>query len=81
MFYYYFDEENYEPEYVAIRKQLDSICRKITGRKLTPEEAHLQYQKIENEYALLEESRVELFKMIYESRITRLCNQFLTESV
>ena len=76
MFYYYIDESGYETGYIAIRKQLDLICRKLTGREMTPEEAQAQYQRLEREFALMEESRVELFKMIYKSRISRLCDQF-----
>lgn len=79
MFYYYFVREGYGPDYIAFRERIDLLCRKITGRELTPEEARLQYKKIEDEYALLEDSRVELFKMIYESRIIRLCEQFSLE--
>jgi|WetSurMetagenome_2_1015567.scaffolds.fasta_scaffold30828_2 hypothetical protein len=79
MFYYYFDSDGYGPDYIEFRGRIDSLCRKITGSQLTFEEAHSEYSKIEEDYALLEDSRVELFKMIYESRIIRLCDQFSLE--
>ena len=77
MFYSWYQKDRYDSDYVGIRERLDILCRKITGRELTSEEAHRQYRAIENEYALLEGSRVELFEMIYKNRIVRLCNQFL----
>jgi hypothetical protein len=79
MFYYYFDSDGYGPDYIEVRRKIDLLCRKITGSELTSEEARREYRKIEEDYALLEESKVELFKMIYESRIIRLCDQFSLE--
>jgi hypothetical protein len=76
MFYSCFHREGYDLDYIAIRERLDNLCDKITGRKLTCEEAFRQYENISTEFKLLDDSRVELFEMIYKSRIIRLCKQY-----
>jgi len=80
MFDYYFHEEGYGVEYIELRKKLDSLCRKIAGGEIASEKALTMYDEIEKEYTRSDNSRGDLFSMIYKSRIVRLCNQYSLES-
>jgi hypothetical protein len=69
-------DRDYSDSYLDARAKIDDLCRRIVVRQVTTEQAMKSYERIENEYAGVEPGRVDLFRMIYRSRIARLADQF-----
>lgn len=68
-----------ELEYVLARMRLDELCASICERRVTAARAREEYERIESRFLSTNQEKDELFRMIYKSRIERLCGQFLTE--
>lgn len=66
----------YGKRYVEARRKIDILCGLIVSGRLPREEAEALYGEIENDFARSGEENLELFKMIYEKRVRRLCDQF-----
>ncbi len=66
-----------ELEYALARLRLDELCESIRLRQVTSDQAREEYVKIESRFLPSNQEKAELFKMIYKSRIERLCQQFL----
>ena len=69
-----------ELEYVLVRLKIDALCELIRQQRVTATHAKEAYRKIERRFLSSNQDKVELFKMIYESRIERLCDQYLRGS-
>jgi hypothetical protein len=69
----------HEMEYILARLKLDLLCESIRQHRVTAIQAKDEYTGIENRYLLSNEEKADLFRMIYKSRIERLCEQFLAE--
>jgi hypothetical protein len=66
-----------ELEYILARLRIDELCESIRRRHVTSDQARDEYRKIENRFLSSNHEKAELFRMIYKSRIERLCGQFL----
>ena len=62
--------------YLDARAKIDDLCRRIVVGDITTGQAMKSYEQIEAEYAGEEPENVDLFRMIYRSRIVRLADQF-----
>jgi hypothetical protein len=70
------DDANFDKDYVIARRKVDLLCGMIISGRLERAKALDIYAEIEREYIATGPERPELFKMIYENRILRLCDQF-----
>ncbi len=70
-----FDKRGFSDAYLGARAKVDDLCRRIVGSGITTEVAMRSFEQIESEYADEEPEYIELFRMIYRSRIVRLVNQ------
>jgi len=66
-----------ELDYTLARIRIDRLCECIRGRLMEAARAKEEYEKIERRYASSNQEKADLFRMIYKSRINRLCEQFL----
>jgi len=80
MFYYHFHKDGHNSEYIAARQKLDSLFRGIIAGEINSLQAIAEYNRIEEEFIGSNQQETELFRMIYSSRIQRLCRQFAVES-
>ena len=69
-------KRGFSDRYLDARARIDDLCRRIVTSGLTNEQAMKSYEQIEAEYAVEEPENVDLFRMIYRSRIVRLADQF-----
>ncbi len=70
-----FDKRGFSDAYLGARAKVDDLCRRIAVSGITTEVAMKSFERIESEYADEEPAYIELFRMIYRSRIVRLVNQ------
>ncbi len=70
-----FDKRGFSDAYLGARAKVDDLCRRIVGSGITIERAMKSFEQIESEYADEEPEYIDLFRMIYRSRIIRLVNQ------
>jgi hypothetical protein len=70
-----------ELEYVLARLKIDALCELISQQRVTAAQAKEAYQRIESRFLSSNQEKADLFKMIYKSRIERLCQQHLKGSV
>jgi hypothetical protein len=80
MFNNSFNEEVFDKGYVNFRKKIDSLCDLILQGLIAQENARSEYDKIETAYAEAAPHDTKLFRLIYKSRVERLCQQFLVEA-
>jgi hypothetical protein len=66
----------FSDRYLGARAKIDDLCRRIVVRHISAEQAMKSYEQIEAEYADEEPENIDLFRMIYRSRIARLADQF-----
>ncbi len=71
-----FGKRSFSDRYLDARAKIDDLCRRIVVSDITTEQAMKSYEQIETEYAGEEPEHVDLFRMIYRSRIIRLADQF-----
>ncbi len=64
--------------YLALRTRIDYLCQRIKCHEINSETALQEYRMIEEEYSMNYMNDIELFRMIYQSRISRLCGQYLS---
>lgn len=69
----------YGKYYIEARRKIDILCGLIVSGRLPREKAEALYGEIENDFERSGEEDLELFRMIYQSRIRRLCDQFCPE--
>ncbi len=74
--YHKYNDGHYEDHYLGARKKIDVLCQLIVSGRLSREEAVKIYKEIECEFAELDPDNAQLFSMIYENRVNRLCDQF-----
>ena len=70
------DDRYFEGNYVNALRKINILCGLIVSGRLSRTEAVEIYGEIEREYKAGKPEKPELFKMIYENRIYRLCDQF-----
>lgn len=73
-----FHKDGYDSPYIKARKEIDDLCRMITKGEITIDKANSIYDGIEAQFASRNPERADLFRMIYKSRVSRLCEQFLS---
>jgi hypothetical protein len=81
MLYFNINEEGYNREYIRLRWKIDRLCRSITAGQIGFADAEREYKEIETEFSQQDSQKADLFKMIYGSRIIRLCGQFQSEGI
>ncbi len=72
-------KRGYSDCYLDAREKIDDLCRRIAVSGITTEGAMKSFERIESEYADEEAEHIDLFRMIYRSRIVRLTDQFSLE--
>ncbi len=77
MFHSFFVKEGFDNHYIAARSQMDDLCERIIHRQISALDARKEYATIESEFNRMNPDMASLFKMIYGSRVERLCLQFL----
>lgn len=70
------NDSYYEKHYIDARRKIDILCGLIVSGGLSREDAVRIYKEIENDFADFDSGESELFNLIYENRVNRLCNQF-----
>ncbi|UCC81098.1 MAG: hypothetical protein JSW64_07000 [Candidatus Zixiibacteriota bacterium] len=70
------NDGRYGEHYLGARKKIDVLCELIVSGRLSRKEALKIYREIENNFAELDPDNAQLFNMIYETRVNRLCDQF-----
>jgi len=68
--------EGFDRHYIEARRKIDILCGLITSGRLPKKNADALYNEIENDFARIDKDSLELFRMIYENRVKRLCDQF-----
>jgi len=68
--------EGFDRHYIEARRKIDILCGLITSGRLPKKDAEALYNEIENDFARIDKDSLELFRMIYENRVKRLCDQF-----
>jgi hypothetical protein len=81
MYYAGFREEGYSEVYIRSRKQIDKLCDLIVLGVISLRAARNEYRRIESEFGHDSPEMMDLFKMIYQHRLERLANQFLSEKI
>jgi hypothetical protein len=71
--------EDYRKHYIDARRKIDILCGLIVSGRLRRKEAEGIYGEIQSAFARADQENLELFKMIYENRVRRLCDQFCPE--
>ena len=69
-------KRGFSDRYLDARERVDDLCRRIVVKHIPAEQAMESYEQIEAEYANEEPENIDLFRMIYKSRIARLADQF-----
>lgn len=72
-------DEDYRKHYTESRRKIDVLCGLIVSGRLSREKAEEIYGEIQSDFARADQENLELFKMIYENRVRRLCDQFCPE--
>lgn len=67
---------DFDKNYVDARRKLDVLCGIIISGRISQENAKRLYEEIKQEYMGSSPENADLFRMIYDSRISRLCDQF-----
>jgi len=68
--------EDFRKHYIDARRKIDILCGLIVSGKLPRSEAEKVYAEIQSDFVRVDEENRELFGMIYENRVRRLCDQF-----
>lgn len=68
--------EDFDRNYVDARRRLDVLCGIIISGRISRENAKKLYEEIKIEYIGSSPEKEDLFRMIYDSRVSRLCDQF-----
>ncbi len=71
--------DDYRKHYIDARRKIDVLCELIVSGRLPRKDAEEIYAEIQGDFARAERENLELFKMIYENRVRRLCDQFCPE--
>jgi predicted site-specific integrase-resolvase len=71
--------EDYRKHYIDARRKIDILCGLIVSGRLRRKEAEEIYGEIQSAFERADRENLELFKMIYENRVRRLCDQFCPE--
>lgn len=69
-------KRGFSDRYLEARAKIDDLCRRIVISHISTEQAMKSYEQIEAEYASEEPENIDLFRMIYRSRVVRLADQF-----
>lgn len=69
-------KRGYSDRYLNARARVDDLCRRIVVGGISTEQAMKLFEQIEDGYSYGEPEHVDLFKMIYRSRVVRLADQF-----
>jgi len=77
MFFSSFDREGYDDRYLAARSRIDDLCFLIVSGRISADDARNAFGAIRADYSRPDQENIELFDMIYGSRIERLCDQFV----
>jgi hypothetical protein len=75
-----FCEEDYDQNYITSRREVDRLCDLIVEGKISAGDAKQIYTGIQREFTRSNPEKAEMFSMIYESRIKRLCHDFQAEA-
>ena len=70
------NNEDFGADYIKARRKLDVLCGIIISGRISRENAERIYGDIKAEYLDSSPGKGELFCMIYDNRIGRLCDQF-----
>jgi hypothetical protein len=73
-----FAAEGYDASYIEARKEIDDLCLSISKQLISVDDAISEYARIEANYVAFNPEKAVLFGMIYKSRVSRLCQQFLS---
>ena len=68
-----FEKERFQ----EIKEQIDNLCDEIKTQSISPEEAKSRAEDLRLEAAIAFPDKLELYDMIYSSRLERLMEQFL----
>ena len=71
----------YDEEYSNVRRKIDILCGLIISGRLSRDSALQKYDEIERDYANGKQGDLNLFRMIYKSRVERLCAQFCLKKI
>lgn len=71
--------DDYRKYYIDARRKIDVLCGLIVSGRLPRKEAEELYAEIQGDFERADRENLELFKMIYENRVIRLCDQFCPE--
>jgi hypothetical protein len=71
--------EDFRRHYIDARRKIDILCGLIVSGRLPRSEAEKVYAEIQSDFVRVDEENRELFEMIYENRVRRLCDQFCPE--
>ncbi len=67
---------DYDEDYSSARRKIDILCGLIVSGRLSKDTALQKYDEIERDYGNGKRGDMNLFRMIYKSRVERLCVQF-----
>ena len=72
-----FDADYDQERFLELKEDLDDLCEDICTQAISCEEARKQAEELRLEAALAFPDKLELYDMIYSSRVERLIQQFL----
>jgi hypothetical protein len=70
---------DFEKDYIDARRKLDVLCGIIISGRISRGNVEKIYAEIKQGYFAADPEKEGLFRMIYDSRINRLCDQFCPE--
>ena len=70
------NNEGFDETYIQARRKLDLLCGIIISGRISRDSAERIYEEIKSDYLDSSPDNAELFRMIYDNRIARLCDQF-----